>query len=262
MDVHSTPQCWRAPSLLTAGLAFALVVLTGATGAATAPTQAPHQRGAAGPRQSWSTPGAQNTAYYGLGWDGSGGTSGPVAVTSFESPSSEEWDNTPCTVILGHDVCSGRAVAGTFQQLANGTSGATILASGISDKGVENWTWAPYSAPPAGTTTLGGTWMAKVALQAHVDTILPANNIGALSDVGTDILDQNAALPYLGQETKDLGVGTYVDIDPTRTALGVPRLLVGRLLVIHASVHNVEGSASTGHDGIRRGPEMLTAECP
>jgi len=257
-----TPQCWRAPSLLTAGLAFALVVLTGATGAATAPTQAPHQRGAAGPRQSWSTPGAQNTAYYGLGWDGSGGTSGPVAVTSFESPSSEEWDNTPCTVILGHDVCSGRAVAGTFQQLANGTSGATILASGISDKGVENWTWAPYSAPPAGTTTLGGTWMAKVALQAHVDTILPANNIGALSDVGTDILDQNAALPYLGQETKDLGVGTYVDIDPTRTALGVPRLLVGRLLVIHASVHNVEGSASTGHDGIRRGPEMLTAECP
>jgi hypothetical protein len=92
-------------------------------------------------------------------------------------------------------------------------TGVSAIAGGIADQGVENWIWAPYTAPPAGGTSGGGTWVTQVTLTAHVDTVLLANNIGALSDVGTDILDMNADLPYLGQDTRTLGVGTYVDID-------------------------------------------------
>jgi hypothetical protein len=156
--------------------------------------------------------GTQNTAYYGLGWDGAGGTVGTVPVTAFENPEPQLWNNTPCTTFLGQRLCSGVAVGNGFQNLDRGVTGAAVIASGISDQGVENWIWAPYSAPAASQSAGGGTWMTRVTLTAHVDTILLANNIGDLSDVGVDILDQNADLPYLGQSSDTLGVGTYVDI--------------------------------------------------
>lgn len=157
--------------------------------------------------------GEENAMYYGLGWDGSGGTSGNVPVTPFADPLQQAWDTTPCLSVLGHTVCSGRSEGSGFENLAEGVTGATAIAAGISDQAIENWIWAPYTAPPAGSTSGGGTWVAHVRLTAHVDTVLLANNLGALSDVGTDILDMNASLPYLGQETRNLGVGTYVDID-------------------------------------------------
>jgi hypothetical protein len=164
-------------------------------------------------RRAAGSAGSENVAYYGLGWDGAEGTSGGVPVTAFVNPESQRWSTTPCLTLLGHPLCSGVAFGAGFQNLTEGVTGAAVIASGIADQGVENWIWAPYTAPPAGSSSGGGTWTTDVTLTAHVDTFLLANNVGALSDVGTDILNENADLPYLGQDSRSLGVGTYVDID-------------------------------------------------
>lgn len=155
----------------------------------------------------------QNVMYYGLGWNGSQGVQGAVPVTPFVNPEPQTWTTTPCMTLFGHRVCSGTSAAQGFQTLSAGISGAAVIAGGIADQGIENWIWAPYTAPSPGSTVGGGNWVATVHIQAQVDTILLANNLGALSDVGTDILQANANLPTLGQTSRNLGVGAYVDID-------------------------------------------------